>query len=375
MAATIESTARRTLRPATPTRTRLGRAMVVAALSMGLAACSAGTTTEETASQATGSKLTTVRVGFFPNITHAPALIGMQEGLFKKSFKELGLTVTPTVFNAGPDAVTALFGESLDIAYIGPNPTINAYTESGGEAIKVIAGAASGGAALVVRSDIKAADLKGKKLASPQLGNTQDVALRHWLKDQGLNSTTEGGGDVAIVPQANAEGVAAFSAGQIDGAWVPQPWVAEYQKVGAKILVDEASLWPDGKFVTANVVVRSKFLQEHPDAVAAFLDAHVAALQEIAADPAAAAIAANENLKALTGSSLDPKVVTAAFKDVEFTADPLPATLKKSADNAIAVGLLDSAKVETAGGLPGDLYDLGPINAALERAGQPEVKS
>lgn len=376
MGATVHTTAARADRRVGKSM-RLGRVLMVAAVSMGLAACAGGTeAASDTASPAAESKLTTVRVGFFPNITHAPALVGMQDGLFKKSFKELGLTVTPTVFNAGPDAVTALFGDSLDISYIGPNPTINAYSESGGQAIKVIAGAASGGAALVVKEGIgSAADLKGKKLATPQLGNTQDVALRYWLKEQGLTTTTEGGGDVSIVPQANAEGVAAFTAGQIDGAWVPQPWVAEYQKVGAKVLVDEASLWPDGKFVTTNVVVRSKFLQEHPDAVAAFLDAHVAALKEIQSDPAAAATAANENLKALTGSSLDPAVVTAAFKDVEFTADPLPATLKQSADNAIAVGLLDSSKVEAAGGLPGSLYDLGPVNEALKRAGEPEVAS
>lgn len=356
-------------------RSALIVAATASAMSMALVGCSSSDPQSEGSQQATqATKITTVRLGYFPNLTHGPALVGMQEGLFKKALKPLNLTVTPTVFNAGPDAVAALFGGSLDITYIGPNPTINAYAESKGEAVRVIAGAASGGAGLVVRSGISTpADLKGTKIATPQLGNTQDVALRNWLATQGLSSNVDGGGDVSIVPQANAEGLAAFAAGQIDGAWVPQPWVAEYLKAGARELVDEASLWPDGKFVTTNVIVRTAFLTEHPDAVAAFLDGHVAALQRIAADPTGSAAAANANLAALTGSDLDSQVLKQAWSGVEFTADPLPATLATSAEHAEAAGLLDSAKVDAAGGLPGNLYDLTALNAALARAGEKAV--
>jgi NitT/TauT family transport system substrate-binding protein len=318
----------------------------------------------------------TLRLGFFPNLTHAPALVGLQEGLFKSALKDLGVTVTPTAFNAGPDAISALFGGSLDITYIGPNPTINGYAESGGEAVRVIAGAASGGAALVVRPGItSAADLKGKKIATPQLGNTQDVALRYWLTDQGLTSDTEGGGDVSIVPQANAEGLTAYSTGQIDGAWVPEPWVSEYLKAGAEVLVDETDLWPDGQFVTTNVIVRTEFLAEHPDVVEAFLTGHVAALAAIEEDPAGSAEAANASLQSLTGSSLAPDVLERAFSEVDFTADPLPATLQASAEHAVAVGLLDEAKIAGAGGLPGTLYDLALLNTVLAAAGQPKVSA
>ena len=358
-------------------RHRSRAAAVLAAASLvALAGCSGSDDSASPAGSASASPaaVKTLRLGFFPNLTHAPALVGLQDGFFRSALKELGVTVTPTAFNAGPDAVTALFGDSLDISYIGPNPTINAYAESGGEAIRVISGAASGGAALVVKDDIKsAADLKGKKIATPQLGNTQDVALRAWLGEQGLSADTEGGGDVSILPQANAEGLTAFSTGQIDGAWVPEPWVSEYENAGAKELVDEASLWPDGKFVTTNIVVRTKFLEEHPDVVKAFLTGHVEALDEIKKNPTDAAEAANASLKSLTGSGLDEDILTSAFKNVEFTADPLPATLQESAADAVKVGLLDQSKIDAAGGLPGTLYQLTLLNEVLKADGQAEV--
>ncbi len=342
-----------------------------AALALVLTACG-GSAAE--AGSAEAEKVTTVRLGFFPNLTHAPALVGLQDGLFKAALKPLGVTVTPTAFNAGPDAITALFAGSLDITYIGPNPTINAYAQSQGAAVKVIAGAASGGAALVVRPDIvDAAGLAGRNIATPQLGNTQDVALRYWLQEQGLTSNTEGGGDVSIKPQANAEGLAAYSAGSIDGAWVPEPWVSEYVKAGAKVLVNEKDLWPDGQFVTTNIIVRSEFLAQHPDIVKAFLEGHVAAIEAIEKDPAAAKAAVNVSLQSLTGSSLDAAVLDAAWEQVDFTADPLPATLVESAAHAVSVGLLDQGEIDAAGGLPGTLYDVTAINAVLKAAGQPEV--
>ena len=364
------------------TQRRVGVVVVAAGLAAVLAGCSssgggsgASGSASGSGSSSGGEKVTTLRLGFFPNLTHAPALIGLQEGLFKKALKPLTVTVTPTAFNAGPDAITALFAGSLDITYIGPNPTINAYVQSQGQAVRVIAGAATAGAALVVRPTIASpADLKGKTLATPQLGNTQDVALRYWLKQQGLTTTTEGGGDVSIKPQSNAEGLAAYASGSVDGAWVPQPWVAEYVKAGAKVLVDEKTLWPGGKFVTTNILVRTEFLQQHPDVVEAFLAGHLAALEEITKDPKAAQTAVNASLQALTGNSMEPEVLTAAWADVSFTYDPLRATLEESAKHAIDVGLLDQGEIDAAGGL-GGLYDLAPLNAALKVAGLPAVAS
>ncbi len=220
---------------------------------------------------------------------------------------------------------------------------MNGYVESGGDGVRVIAGAASGGAALVVSPDITSpADLSGKTLATPQLGNTQDVALRYWLKQEGLASAEEGG-DVNIAPQSNSEGLTAFAAGQIDGAWVPEPFVSQYLDQGAEVLVNEADLWPGGDFVTTNVIVRTEFLEEYPEVVDAFLDAHVQALELIKKDPATAKQNVNDALQALTGSPIDTKILDQAWSQVTFTADPLPATLVESAAHAIDVGLLDTS--------------------------------
>lgn len=209
--------------------------LVATALLASACSDSAADTNSETGGTTTAADdVSTLRLGYFPNFTHAPALVGVQEGFFKDALAAHDVTVTPTIFNAGPDAVTQLFSGALDIAYIGPNPTVNAFVESQGDAVRVISGAASGGAALVVSEDIKsAADLSGKTLATPQLGNTQDVALRFWLKQQGLASADEGG-DVSIAPQSNSEGLTAFASQQIAGAWVPEPYVSQYLAQGAK---------------------------------------------------------------------------------------------------------------------------------------------
>ncbi len=360
---------------------RLSRVPLIAAtaLAVGLVSAGCGSSTSSSDASASGAaaeEITTLRLGYFPNLTHAPALVGTQQGHFKSALKDLGITLTPTVFNAGPDVVTALFADSLDCSYIGPNPAVNAYVQSVGEAIRVVAGSTSGGASLVVRPEINGAqDMVGKSFATPQLGNTQDVAFRSWLTDQGLTSDPEGGGDVSIKPQANAEGLAAYGAGSIDGAWVPEPWVSEYVAAGAKVLVNEKDLWPGGKFVTTHIICRTDFINQHPDAVKALLAGHVAALESIASDPAAAKESFATALAGLTGSEVKPEILDAAWSQVEFTADPLPETLVKSAEDAVAVGLLDQAGVDAAGGLPGNLYDLTAINAVLTDLGQPAVGS
>ena len=200
------------------------------------------------------------------------------------SQKALGKNTLETkTFNAGPEEITALLAGALDIGYIGPNPSVNAYVQSNGEAVRVVGGATSGGAYLVVKPDItKASDLKGKKLATPQLGNTQDVALRTWLKKQGLKTDTQGGGDVSIVPQENALTLDAFKQNQIAGAWVPEPWATRLiTEGGGKILVDERTLWPEGKYVTTNIIVRTQFLEDHPDVVKQVLQGNLDAIDFI----------------------------------------------------------------------------------------------
>ena len=361
-----------------PVRTRGARWLLLAlAVVLLAAACgSSGTKTATSATQgattgtlAMSSDPVTVRLGYFPNITHAPALVGVQEGLFKAALPD-NVTLETKTFNAGPAAVEALFGDALDITYVGPNPTINAYQKSNGEAVRVVAGSTSGGAYFVVNASINSAqDLKGKSVATPQLGNTQDVALRSWLKSQGLTTDTSGGGDVNIKPQENADTLTAFKAGDIAGAWVPEPWATRLvQEGGGKVLVDEQTLWPEGKFVTTQIIVRTKFLDEHPDVVQAILSGHLAALAQIQSDPVGSQKAANDAIEAVTQKRLADKVVAAAWKNLTFTYDPISSSLQTSAQAAVDVGVLKP--VENLSGL----YSLDILNNLLAAQGQPTVK-
>ena len=336
------------------------------AVAMGLlaAACGGGGGGSSTAKS---SGHVDLRLGYFPNLTHATALVGVANGIFAK---DLGSNVTlqTKTFNAGPAEIEAMFANSLDIGYVGPNPAINAFQKSNGQAVRLIAGATSGGAGLVVKPSINsAADLKGKKLASPQLGNTQDVALRKWLKTQGLNTTPEGGGDVQILPQDNSQTLDTFKAGQIDGAWVPEPWTSRLELDGkGKLLVNESTLWSGGKFLTTTVIVRAQYLKDHPDVVKNFLKGHVDATNYINANPTQAQQAANQAITQLTGKGLSAQVVSAAWKNLTFTWDPLASTLQQEAEDAKSVGLLQNTNLK-------GLVDVSPLNAVLKADGNRTV--
>ncbi|MFI6517091.1 ABC transporter substrate-binding protein [Spirillospora sp. NPDC050679] len=308
-----------------------------------------------------------VRLGFFPNITHATALVGIKNKTFEKHLGS-GVKLRTQSFNAGPAAVEALFAKGIDATYVGPNPAINAWAKSKGKAVKIIAGAASGGVALVVKPEIKsAADLKGKKIATPQKGNTQDVALRHWLKTQGLKTDLAGGGDVKVIPQENSLTLQSFAEGKIDGAWVPEPFASRLQQESkGKVLVDEKSLWPGGKFVITHLLVRTDFQKEHPDLVKKLLEAHVEANQFINDDKAAAAKVANDQLNTLTGKPLKPEVLKSTFDNVEFTNDPIASSLTEGAKHAQDVGLLEPVDLK-------GIYDLTVLNSILKAGGKAQV--
>jgi NitT/TauT family transport system substrate-binding protein len=310
----------------------------------------------------------TLRLGYFPNLTHAPALAGLKKGFFATA---LGgkVTIETHTFNAGGDAVTAILSNSIDTTFVGPSPTTNAFVQSHGEAIRVIAGATSGGALLVVKPSINSVSgLKGKKIADPQLGATQDVALRWFLKSNGLSSDTAGGGDVSILPQDNAQTLNAFKQGQIDGAWVPEPWASRLVIEGkGKILVDERDQWPQGKFVTTNLIVRTDFLQAHPKRIKALLEGLYQAVAYLNSNPSEAQTLSNDTVAEITGKALAPGVVAAAWPHLAFTLDPLPATLKASADHAHSVGLLPSVDLK-------GLYDLTLLNQVLTARNEPPVR-
>jgi len=308
----------------------------------------------------------TLHLGYFPNLTHATALVGVREGIFAKALGPNVKLVTAT-FNAGPAEVSALFAGALDAAYLGPNSAINAFTQSNGSAIDVISGATSGGAELVVKSSITSpAQLKGAKLATPQLGNTQDVALRYWLKGQGLTSDTQGGGDVSIEPQANATAVEAFETGAIAGGWEPEPYATEMVKAGGHVLVDERTLWPGGKFATTVLAVRKSFLAAHPDVVKALLEGQVQANEFVNSNPAQAQQDVSAEIGAITGKPLSLSIVTAAWPNMTFTDDPVAASFQTAADHAVAVGV--AKKVSLTG-----LIDLSLLNQVLAAANQPPI--
>ena len=349
-------------------RTAARPALFLVLVALFAASCGSSGGAASTTGGSGADKPVTVRLGYFPNITHATAIVGVDQGIFRKALGTDKLALS--TFNAGPAATEALLAGAIDATYIGPSPTINAYAKSKGAALRIISGATSGGAALVVRSSITgAAQLKGKKLATPQLGNTQDVALRYWLKTQGLKTDTSGGGDVSILPQENSQTLDAFKSGAIDGAWVPEPWASRLVLEGkGKVLVDEKDLWPGAVFVTTHLVVRTAFLEKHPDAVQRLLQGQIDANEFVNSHPAEAQQIVNKGIAALTGKALTDETVKAAWANLTFTDDPVVSSLAASAKHAEDVGLL--ASVDLAG-----IYDLAPLNALLRKAGHPAVKT
>jgi len=305
----------------------------------------------------------TIRVGAFPNITHAQAMVGKANGWFDRAMGP-DVKVQWTSFNAGPAAIEALFAGAIDMTYVGPNPAINGYVRSNGEALRVIAGAASGGASLVVRNDAgisRPEDFHGKRVATPQFGNTQDVALRNWLKKHGLN-TNDKGGDVQIVPMANPDQLTLFLKKDLDAAWAPEPWATRLIHEGNGLLfVDERSLWPDGQFVIGLLVVNTKFLSAHPDLVQKWIRAHVELTDWINSHQPEAKKLLNEQISRETGKALPPVVLEEAFSRLQVTYDPLQSAINTAARQAFEGGFLGRQMPDLS-----HLYDLTILNQVLE---------
>jgi NitT/TauT family transport system substrate-binding protein len=347
-------------------------AAAVPLLAVVLTACGYGSQAKDDsiAPAAKGKKtggLDTVKIGYFPNLTHATALVGDQRGIIQK---ELGGTkVSASTFNAGPSEIEALNAGSIDIGFIGPSPAINGYVKSKGENLRIIGGSASGGVKLVVNPKKigHVGDLKGKRIATPQLGNTQDVAFLNWIAEQGWKVDAQTGkGDVFVVRTENKVTPNAYLSGSVDGAWVPEPTASKLVSDGAKVLLDESDLWPDKKFVITNIIVSQTFLAEHPEVVEAVLRGTVKTNAWINANPEEAKEAANAKLQELTGKPLPPEVIDPAWKSIRFTDDPLAATLDAQADHAVRTGLL--RQPDLAG-----IYDLRPLNKVLAAEGRGKV--
>jgi sulfonate transport system substrate-binding protein len=318
-----------------------------------------------------GDSQVTVRAGHFPNITHAQGIIGQANGWFDKALGK-DAKVEWKVFNAGPSAIEALFAGQLDITYIGPSPAINGYVKSKGEALRIVAGAASGGAGLVVRTDSginTVKDFDGKRIASPQLGNTQDVALRGWLKDNGYK-VKEKGGTVQVIPLENPDQLTLFIKKEIDGAWTVEPWVSRLILDGnGRLFLDEREIWPDRKFVTAHIIVSTKFLKEHPDLVKKWIVAQVELTNWINKNPEEAKKILNEEIKKETGKAITENVLNESLKRIDFTYDPISSSLFQSARWAFEQGFLGKEQPDLS-----NLYDLTLLNEVLKEKGLQPVK-
>jgi len=308
-----------------------------------------------------------LRLGHFPNLTHAQAVYARAGGQFEK---KIGVPIKWTSFNAGPTAIEALFGDAIDATFVGPNPAINGYIKSRGEKFVIIAGAASGGAGLVVRkgAGIKTEkDFGGKTIATPQLGNTQDVGARIWFSERGYK-LREKGGDLTLFPLSNPDQLTMFRKKQIDGAWTVEPWLSRLElEGGGELFLEEKTLWSDGKHITTHLVVSKSILASSPKLIRNLLDALIEVTQEINADKAAAAEVLNTELKKETGKAMPEAVITRALGRIEFTWDPISASLRKSAEAAHKIGFL-----RTAPNLQG-IYALGPLNAVLRDKSLPPV--
>jgi NitT/TauT family transport system substrate-binding protein len=336
-------------------------AMIAAALLLaGCSSSSSSSSGSTSNANAGGGSPVTVRLGFLSNITHAPALIAMKEGFFTKALGSAG-TLKATAFSAGTEETTAILSGQLDAAYVGPNPAITAWQKSSD--IQIISGVATGGASIVVKKGItSAAQLKGKSLATPSLGNTQDVALRYWLKQHGVATNITGGGDAFIKPtKPNSAAVLQFKSGQIAGGSEPAPYDIQMVADGGTVLLNEPG-------VTTVLMVTKSFLSAHPDVVSDLLKAQVQANAFIKSNPTQAQSDANAELATYTGKPLKADLVAESFKEITFTNDPDAASLKADADQAVALTLLKPVNLD-------GIFDLGPLNKVLAAAGESQISS
>ncbi len=351
----------------------LGQSMLVLAGAAGVVAMSScgsasvGGAAASATAQSSGP--VTIRLGYRPNLTDAPDLIGVANGYFTRALGG-NVTLKAQTFNAGPDEITAMFGGGLDLAFVGPSPAINGYVKSHGEAFRIIAGDVIGGAELVVSPAAginTASDLRGKRIATPQLGNTQDVALRVYLAAHGIHTSVQGGGDATIVNADNSTIVTLFQQRQIDAAWVPEPYASRIvDEAGGRVLLNEASLWPNGKFPTVELVAATPFLHAHPDVVSQFLKGLLDVVQWMKANPDQAKAAADSALLALVSKPILHNTLNDSWSHLEFSVDPLASAYGTEAQHLVQAGFATSVDLH-------GIFDLRLLNKLLQKQGKPTV--
>ncbi len=283
-----------------------------------------------------------VRVGYMPNITHLHALTGRNRGDFEKAF-EPDVKVQWKMFSAGPPMMTALMAGELDLAYVGPGPAINTYIRSKGDALNIIAGASSGGSGLVVRENetiTQARDFHGKRIATPQIANTQDISARYWLKENGMK-LSEYGGDVMVLPLAGADQLFMMQKGEVDGVWAAEPWLSRLvHEAGGKLLIDEREIWPGKKYLTTVLVAKKDYIKNHPERVKQWVAVHKVLTNWIRKNKKEAGNSANDEFERITHKRLNDRVLNEALNRLEAVNDPMPSALKEQVRRAFEVGYL-----------------------------------
>ena len=283
-----------------------------------------------------------IRIAYFPNIGHAIPIVGMENGFFQNSLGDQ-VKIETRVFDSGPQAIESLFGNSIDLAYVGPGPAINGFLNSENHNVKILAGAASGGASFIVHPDSEinfASDFAGKKIAAPQIGNTQDVSLRHYLSENGLR-TAEKGGSVIVYNIANPDIYTLFVKGDIDGAWIPEPWATILvTELNGKRLFHEEDLWPNQEFASVLLIANADFVEKNPESIIDLLKSHHETATWINQNPIETRIIFNNFLNSHLGQSLSDDIVDVALSNIVITADPLPDSVYSFAEKANALGYL-----------------------------------
>ena len=283
-----------------------------------------------------------LRIAYFPNIGHAVPITGIENGFFQSQIG-LDVDVKTRVFDSGPQVIEALFADSVDVAYVGPGPAINGFLNSEQNRIRVLSGAASGGSSFVVHQDSEittAKDFDGKKIAAPQIGNTQDVSLRHYLDENGLQ-TTERGGSVTVYNIPNPDIYTLFVKGEIDGAWVTEPWATILEsELGGMRLFYEEELWEDGQFASVLLIGNTDYVEKNPEIIKNLLDAHEYTVQWIRQNPEGTRNAFNQFLTETLGRPLPDQIVDTALSNLEVTSDPIIDSMYVFAERAYELGYL-----------------------------------
>ena len=283
-----------------------------------------------------------IRVAFFPNVGHVVPIVGLETGIFADGLGNQ-ILIEPKIFDSGPQVIEAMFANSVDIAYVGPGPAINGFLKSEKHDVKILAGAASGGASFVIHPDStinSAEDLSGKRIAAPQIGNTQDISLRHYLSQNEL-IPAEKGGSVVVLNIQNSDIYTLFVKGEIDGAWVPEPWAARLvQELGGKRLFFEEELWPDKQFASALLIGRTTYIEKNPKIIQSWIDSNNKTVTWINANPKETELIFNQFMKKTLGKSLPENILSESLANIKITSDPIEESISIFAERANSLGYL-----------------------------------